>query len=79
MSRHGLASPTGVILLQYSNVSTRMGEESMADLDAVIAAGGLRVVGRQSIARVSRVLGTRERVFLFEIRRASDHAGKPCS
>jgi len=66
-------APGGAILLQYSNVSERKGEGSINHLDAVIAAGGLRVVTRRSIARISRVLGAREHVFLFEIRRTQDN------
>ncbi|MFC1714712.1 50S ribosomal protein L11 methyltransferase [Candidatus Poribacteria bacterium] len=62
----------GAILLQYSDVSQRKGEDSMTHLKETIAANGLRIVGEQSIARVGRVLGTRERVFLFEIRRNGD-------
>lgn len=71
----GHLSPGGAILLQYSNVSQRSGHDSMAHLDAVIAAAGLRVVARRSIARLSRVLGAREEVSLFEIRRGADSAG----
>ena len=62
----------GAILLQYSDVSQRKGEDSMTHLKETIAANGLRIVGERSIARVGRVLGTRERVFLFEIRRDGD-------
>ena len=62
----------GAILLQYSDVSQRKGEDSMIHLEKSIAANGLRIAGKQSIARVGRVLGTRERVFLFEIRRDGD-------
>jgi len=69
------AAPThlasdGAILLQYSNVSQRTGEGSLDHLHEVITATGLRVAATRSIARVSRVLGAREHVFLFEIRRA---------
>lgn len=66
-------APDGVILLQYSNVSQRKGDDSMVHLDAVIAANGMRVVASRSIARISRVLGAREHVFLFEIRKAGNN------
>jgi len=62
-------APGGAILLQYSDVSQRKGEGSMAHLDALMAACGLGIVTRRSIERTSRVLGARERVSLFEIRR----------
>jgi methylase of polypeptide subunit release factors len=61
-------TPGGAILLQYSNVSQRKGEDSMIHLHKAIGANGLRVAGKRSISRVSRVLGAQERVFLFEIR-----------
>ncbi len=63
-------TPDGAILLQYSNVSQRRGNDSMKHLEATIATNGLRIVERRSIARLSRSLGAREQVFLFEIRRA---------
>ncbi len=63
----------GAILLQSSDVSQRKGEDSMTHLKETIAANGLRIAGERSIARVGRVLGARERVFLFEIRRDGDH------
>ena len=59
----------GAILLQYSNVSQRKGEDSMTHLKKAIGANGLRIVGKRSITRISRVLGAQEHVFLFEIRR----------
>ncbi len=62
----------GVILLQYSDVSQRRGENSIGHLEDSITANGLRIAGRQSIARVGRVMGIQERVFLFEIRRDGD-------
>jgi methylase of polypeptide subunit release factors len=64
--------PGGAILLQYSNVSQRRGHSSIEHLHEVIAANGLQEVGCQSIVRVSRLLGAREQVLLFEIRRASE-------
>lgn len=67
-------SPGGAILLQYSNVSQRKGGGSMTHLEAVMAANGLGVVASSSIARLSRVLGAREHVFLFEIRRITHDA-----
>lgn len=63
----------GAILLQYSDVSQRKGENSMAHLEKSITANGLRIAGKQSITRTSRTLGAMERVFLFEIRRDGDH------
>ena len=63
----------GVVLLQYSDVSQRKGENSMGHLEDSVTANGLRIAGRQSIARVGRVLGIQERVFLLEIRRDGDH------
>lgn len=62
-------APGGAILVQYSDISQRKGEDSMIHLGKAISINGLRIVGKRSIARVSRVLGAQERVFLFEIRR----------
>jgi methylase of polypeptide subunit release factors len=62
--------PGGVVLLQYSDISQRKGENSMTHLDALVAASGLRVIASHEIRRVSRVLGAREHVFLFEIGRS---------
>jgi len=62
-------APCGVILLQYSDVSQRKGDSSISHLEAALAANGLHVVTSLSMARISRVLGTRERVLLMEIRR----------
>ena len=64
----------GAILLQYSNISQRKGEDSIIHLEKAVKTNGLRIVGKKSIARVSRVLGARENVFLFEIRRDGDHS-----
>jgi methylase of polypeptide subunit release factors len=61
----------GVTLLQYSNISQRKGENGMDTLYAAIDANSLRIVSQRSITRRSRVLGTSERVFLFEIERIS--------
>ncbi len=66
-------TPDGAILLQYSNISQRKGEDSMSHFEATIAANGLRIVERRSITRVSRTLGAREHVFLFEIHRDREH------
>ena len=63
-------APGGAILLQYSDVSQRTGDKGLDHLDDLIAASGLRVAGRKSIARLGRVLGAREHVYLFEIRMA---------
>jgi len=65
-------APGGAVLLQYSNVSQRQGGGSIDHLEATLAANDLRIVSRRSRARLSRVLGGRERVFLFEIRRAGE-------
>jgi methylase of polypeptide subunit release factors len=65
----GHLAPGGAILLQYSDVSQRRGENSIVHLEDILAANGLHVVTRRRIERISRVLGARERVFLFEIRR----------
>jgi len=62
-------SPGGAILLQYSNVSQRTGEAGIDHLKASIAASGLRIAASRRIARIGRVLGAREQVFLFELRR----------
>jgi hypothetical protein len=64
----------GAILLQYSNISQRKGEDSIIHLEKALKMNGLRIVGKKSIARVSRVLGAQESVFLFEIRRDGDHS-----
>jgi release factor glutamine methyltransferase len=64
----------GAILLQYSNISQRKGEDSIIHLERAVKTNGLRIVGERSIARVSRVLGAQESVFLFEIRRDGDHS-----
>jgi len=63
----------GAILLQYSNVSERKGEDSIIHLERAVKTNGLKIVGKLSIARVSRVLGAQERVFLFEIRKDGDN------
>ena len=44
----------------------------MTHLKKTIGANGLQIVGKQSITRVSRVLGAQEHVFLFEIRRSGN-------
>ena len=66
-------SANGTILLQYSDVSQRKGEDSMNHLAEVIKANGFRIAGKQSIARVSRVLGAQEHVYLFEIQRDGEN------
>jgi methylase of polypeptide subunit release factors len=67
-------APGGAILLQYSDVSQRKGEDSITHLEKTVKANGLWIAARQSVARVSRVLGAKERVFLFEIRRIGDRS-----
>jgi len=42
----------------------------MDRLRALLAAGGLHVASSEKRTRISRVLGAREQVYLFEIRRA---------
>lgn len=59
----------GVILLQYSNISQRTGEDSLAHLNGIIAAAGLDIASTRTISRLSRILGARERVHLLELRR----------
>ena len=41
----------------------------MDRLRAVLAENGLRIVANQSMDRVSRVLGARARVFVYQIQR----------
>jgi len=69
-------APRGVILLQYSDVSQRRAggteDEGVAHLERAVAANGLRIVGQRRITRISRVLGAREHVYLFEIRSHED-------
>ena len=43
-------------------------QDPMDQLKASIAASGLGIAATRRIARVSRVLGAREQVFLFELR-----------
>ena len=65
-------SPDGTILLQYSDISQRTGGTNADYLRELIARNGFRIEKTRSIARVSRALGSSERVSLFLIRR-SDH------
>ena len=65
----GRLSPDGAILLQYSNVSERKGEDSFGHLNGIIAAAGLRIASTHTISRLSRVIGAREEVHLFELRK----------
>lgn len=65
-------APGGVILLQYSDISQRKGDNSLDQFHAAVAANGLRIAGSRDKVRASRRLGSRERVFLFEIRRAGE-------
>jgi methylase of polypeptide subunit release factors len=64
----------GVVLLQYSDTSQRTGEGALDHLDRVLGRAGLTIASRRSIARVGRILGARERVFLFEIRPTGSRA-----
>ena len=59
----------GVILLQYSDISEPGPERGKGHLNRLILANGFVGVIRHSIARVSRVLGSRAHVFIYEIRR----------
>ena len=59
----------GVILLQYSDISQRQGEDSTTHLESVLEDSGLVARQTHSMKRVSRFLGTAARVFLYEIRR----------
>ena len=58
----------GKILLQYSDVSQRKGDNSIAHLNEMIRLNGMKIMSKQSIIRTSRVISVREQVFLFEIR-----------
>ena len=62
-------TPDGAILLQYSDVSERKGESSLGHLHDAVAASSLSIVASHTMARVSRVIGARENVFLFVIRK----------
>lgn len=69
-------TPEGRILLQYSKISELTGHGSIQNLHDVIEASGLTIVERWSTARRGRVLGDRERLFLYDIRRQPDlHGG----
>jgi methylase of polypeptide subunit release factors len=59
----------GSILLQYSDVSQQKGDDSIAHLHEMIDSNGFCIVGEKTIDRLSRVIGSKERVYLFEIRR----------
>jgi len=58
----------GLILLQYSDISQRKGENSISHLLQTIELCRLRIVGEKSLKRKSRVIGTQEHVFIFEIK-----------
>ncbi len=64
--------PDGAILLQYSNVSQRRSGEGMQHLFDTLALHGWVVASRRRLSRLSRVLGSRETVYLFELRQAAE-------
>lgn len=59
----------GTILLQYSDVSQRKGDNSIMHLNEAVRSYSMTIVGEKSITRMSRIIGTQERVFLFKIKR----------
>lgn len=59
----------GRVLLQYSKISQLTGHGSIQNLHDLIEANGLTIVQRWSTARLGRVLGDQERLFLYDIRR----------
>lgn len=63
-------APDGVILLQYSDISRRETGGSITHLHSLLAGNGFRVAASRNILRISRVSGSRERVYIFEIRKA---------
>ncbi|MFC1601158.1 methyltransferase [Candidatus Sumerlaeota bacterium] len=62
-------APDGVVLLQLSDVSSRAGGESLEFVRELVEANGLRIAGSRHIVRESRLIRTREKVYVFEIRR----------
>ena len=60
-------SPGGVVLLQYSDISQARGKESLTHLREAVERCGLEIRDDHSISRRSRVVGGRERVYIFEI------------
>ncbi|MBD3182530.1 methyltransferase domain-containing protein [Candidatus Poribacteria bacterium] len=57
----------GVILIQYSDVSQRKGGDSINHLKKIIHDNNLYISGYKSLTRTSRVLGSKEEIFLFEV------------
>jgi len=66
----GHLAADGVVLLQYSDVSQRKGDASLDRLAALVAESGMRVADVRVLERVGRVLGAREGVRLYVLRRA---------
>jgi len=67
-------SDGGVILLQYSNISERAGGGSVTRLRQTINDNGFRICETGEITRKSRVTGTWERVYLYELHK-DGHCG----
>ena len=63
-------NPKGRILLQYSRFSELTGEEALENLHRLISDNGLEIARTWRVMRLGRVLGRRETVLLYEIRRA---------
>jgi len=59
----------GKALLQYSNISQRKGDDSIAHINETLQSNGLCIASSHKIARISRVLSGSEHVFIFEIGR----------
>jgi methylase of polypeptide subunit release factors len=65
-------APSGVILVQCSDISCSRGEGFPALFETLAAANGLRIAGSRSISRTSRTIGSKEKVYVVEIRRSGD-------
>lgn len=65
-------SPPGRLLLIYSDISHSTGEGSLDKLNELLQQNGLEIVSQWQKNRRSRILGSRERVYLFEIHRATE-------
>jgi len=59
----------GFVLLQYSDISQKKGENSIDNLYSSIERNGLKIAAKSSITRRSRILGATENVYLFKINR----------
>jgi len=65
-------APSGRLLLIYSDISQLTGEGSLDKLNELLKQNGLEVISQWYKTRRSHVLGSRERVYLFDIRRSSE-------